>query len=63
LLRVANDKAQIFHFTLNQNTTTALTITPKVFEVGLGVGYENGDNPEENISNIDLLTLSLQAKF
>jgi hypothetical protein len=37
--------------------------TADEMEVGLGLTYENGDNPELSIKDIDQLTLSLQARF
>lgn len=37
--------------------------TPKKMRIGVGVNYENGDNPELSLRHIDQLTLSLTAKF
>jgi hypothetical protein len=32
-------------------------------DVGIGLSYQNGDSPELNIANADLLTIALKAKF
>ncbi|MEY2488365.1 MAG: hypothetical protein QOC70_307 [Verrucomicrobiota bacterium] len=37
--------------------------TSKTVDFGIGLSYENGDNPELSVINADLLTLSFQAKF
>jgi hypothetical protein len=31
---------------------------PKVFDMGIGIGYQNGDNPELSLKNVNIFTLS-----
>jgi hypothetical protein len=40
-----------------------LSVNKEKVDLGVGVSYQNGDNPELNLAHIDLLTVSLKAKF
>jgi hypothetical protein len=36
---------------------------PKTILAGIGIGYQNGDNPELGLKNTNIFTLSFQAKY
>jgi hypothetical protein len=40
-----------------------LSVAKEKASLGFGLGYQNGDNPDLNRTDVDLLTLSLKAKF
>jgi len=36
---------------------------PRAVNMGIGIDYENGDNPELSIKDANILTIAFQAKF
>lgn len=40
-----------------------LSVHKEKVDLGVGISYQNGDNPDLNLTHIDLLTVSLKAKF
>jgi hypothetical protein len=40
-----------------------LSVAKQKASLGFGLGYQNGDNPDLNRTDVDLLALSLKAKF